>query len=81
VDVDPVESIVEHIDMNAAAPRFDSNALMAGVDLDALVAKVDINAVLDRVDPDATCEVYDWGDRPAELPAPLTAWIERRPGQ
>ncbi len=22
-----------------------------------------------------TCEVYDWGDRPAELPAPLTAWI------
>jgi uncharacterized RDD family membrane protein YckC len=25
-----------------------------------------------------TCEVYDWGDRPAELPAPLTAWITKR---
>lgn len=25
-----------------------------------------------------TCEIYDWGDRPAELPAPLTAWIARR---
>jgi uncharacterized RDD family membrane protein YckC len=25
-----------------------------------------------------TCEVYDWGDRPAELPAPLTAWVARR---
>ena len=25
-----------------------------------------------------TCEVYDWGDRPAELPAPLSAWIARR---
>ncbi len=25
-----------------------------------------------------TCEVYDWGDRPAELPAPLTAWLARR---
>lgn len=25
-----------------------------------------------------TCEVYDWGDRPAEMPAPLTAWITRR---
>jgi len=24
-------------------------------------------------------EVYDWGDRPAELPAPLTAWIRRQP--
>ena len=22
-------------------------------------------------------EVYDWGDRPAELPAPLTAWVRR----
>lgn len=28
-----------------------------------------------------TCEVYDWGDRPAELPAPLTAWIARRDSQ
>jgi uncharacterized RDD family membrane protein YckC len=25
-----------------------------------------------------TCEVYDWGDRPADIPAPLTRWIERR---
>lgn len=25
-----------------------------------------------------TGEVYDWGDRPAELPAPLTAWIADR---
>lgn len=25
-----------------------------------------------------TCEVYDWGDRPAEQPPPLTAWLERR---
>ena len=25
-----------------------------------------------------TCEVYDWGDRPAELPAPLTAWIYKK---
>ncbi|MFN8124886.1 MAG: RDD family protein [Candidatus Nanopelagicales bacterium] len=25
-----------------------------------------------------TCEVYDWGDRPAEMPAPLTAWIAKR---
>jgi uncharacterized RDD family membrane protein YckC len=22
-------------------------------------------------------EIYDWGDRPAELPAPLTAWVRR----
>ncbi len=22
--------------------------------------------------------VYDWGDRPAELPAPVTRWLERR---
>lgn len=22
--------------------------------------------------------VYDWGDRPAQLPAPLTRWLERR---
>ena len=22
--------------------------------------------------------LYDWGDRPAELPAPLTAWVRRR---
>lgn len=22
--------------------------------------------------------VYDWGDRPAEMPAPLTRWVERR---
>lgn len=27
-----------------------------------------------------TCEVYDWGDRPAELPAPITAWIAKRAG-
>lgn len=25
-----------------------------------------------------TAVVYDWGDRPAELPAPLTRWLERR---
>ena len=25
-----------------------------------------------------TAVVYDWGDRPAELPAPLTAWLEDR---
>jgi uncharacterized RDD family membrane protein YckC len=25
-----------------------------------------------------TSVVYDWGDRPAEMPAPLTRWIERR---
>lgn len=25
-----------------------------------------------------TCEVYDWGDRPVDIPAPLTRWIERR---
>ena len=24
-----------------------------------------------------TSVVYDWGDRPAEMPAPLTRWIER----
>ena len=28
-----------------------------------------------------TCEVYDWGDRAAELPAPLTAWIARQAGR
>lgn len=22
--------------------------------------------------------VYDWGDRPAEIPAPLTRWVDRR---
>jgi uncharacterized RDD family membrane protein YckC len=22
-----------------------------------------------------TCEVYDWGDRPAQLPSPLTSWL------
>ena len=22
--------------------------------------------------------LYDWGDRPAEMPAPLTAWVQRR---
>ena len=25
-------------------------------------------------------EIYDWGDRPAELPAPLTAWVQRHSG-
>ena len=25
-----------------------------------------------------TAVVYDWGDRPADIPAPLTNWIERR---
>lgn len=25
-----------------------------------------------------TCEVYDWGDRPAEMPNPLTQWLSRR---
>jgi uncharacterized RDD family membrane protein YckC len=25
--------------------------------------------------------LYDWGDRPAELPAPLTAWVRRRTGE
>jgi uncharacterized RDD family membrane protein YckC len=25
--------------------------------------------------------LYDWGDRPAELPAPVTAWIRRRAGE
>lgn len=25
-----------------------------------------------------TCVVYDWGDRPAELPGPLAAYLERR---
>ena len=25
-----------------------------------------------------TSVVYDWGDRPAEMPAPLTRWIEKR---
>lgn len=25
-----------------------------------------------------TCEVYDWGDRPAQLPSPLTWWLSRR---
>jgi uncharacterized RDD family membrane protein YckC len=24
-----------------------------------------------------TTVVYDWGDRPAELPAPLTSWVMR----
>ena len=24
--------------------------------------------------------VYDWGDRPAELPAPVTAWLRQRQG-
>jgi uncharacterized RDD family membrane protein YckC len=27
-----------------------------------------------------TAEVYDWGDRAAELPAPVTAWIARQAG-
>jgi uncharacterized RDD family membrane protein YckC len=25
--------------------------------------------------------LYDWGDRPAELPAPLTAWVKQRVGE
>jgi uncharacterized RDD family membrane protein YckC len=25
-----------------------------------------------------TAVIYDWGDRPAEVPAPLTRWLERR---
>jgi uncharacterized RDD family membrane protein YckC len=25
-----------------------------------------------------TCVVYDWGDRPAEMPAPLSWWLSRR---
>lgn len=25
-----------------------------------------------------TAVVYDWGDRPAEMPAPLSRWLERR---
>lgn len=27
-----------------------------------------------------TAEVYDWGERPAELPAPFTAWLMERQG-
>jgi hypothetical protein len=22
--------------------------------------------------------VYDWGDRPAEMPAPVTSWVTKR---
>ena len=25
-----------------------------------------------------TAVVYDWGDRPAKLPAPMTRWLERQ---
>jgi uncharacterized RDD family membrane protein YckC len=28
-----------------------------------------------------TAVVYDWGDRPADIPAPLAAWIETRQEQ
>jgi uncharacterized RDD family membrane protein YckC len=27
-----------------------------------------------------TCVVYDWGDRPAELPAPISAFLARKAG-
>jgi len=50
--------------------------VLAGVGLIMGVMSSGHRALHDRLV--GTCVVYDWGDRPAEMPAPLSRWLARR---
>jgi uncharacterized RDD family membrane protein YckC len=50
--------------------------LVLGLGLVGIVLGREHRALHDAIA--GTAVVYDWGDRPAELPAPLTRWLERK---
>jgi len=50
--------------------------LLAGVGLIMGIMSSGHRTLHDRLV--GTCVVYDWGDRPAEMPAPLSRWLARR---
>ncbi len=50
--------------------------LVLGLGLAGIVLGKERRALHDVIA--GTAVVYDWGDRPAEVPAPLTRWLERR---
>ena len=50
--------------------------LLFGLGLAGIVLGRERRALHDAIA--GTAVVYDWGDRPAEMPAPLTQWLERR---
>lgn len=50
--------------------------LLLGLGLVGIVTGKERRALHDVIA--GTAVIYDWGDRPAEVPAPLTRWLERR---
>lgn len=50
--------------------------LVLGLGLVGIVTGKERRALHDVIA--GTAVIYDWGDRPAEVPAPLTRWLERR---
>jgi uncharacterized RDD family membrane protein YckC len=55
---------------------FPLSFLVLGLGLLGIVLGKERRALHDVIA--GTAVVYDWGDRPAELPAPMTRWLESR---
>lgn len=55
---------------------FPLNFLLFGLGFAGIVFDRERRALHDYLAKSAV--VYDWGDRPAELPAPLSRWLDRR---
>jgi uncharacterized RDD family membrane protein YckC len=55
---------------------FPISLVLAGVNVVLVMLHRERRALHDLVS--GTCVVYDWGDRPAEMPAPLSWWLSRR---
>jgi uncharacterized RDD family membrane protein YckC len=49
------------------------SVILLGIGLLMAVFGAERKALHDHIG--GTCIVYDWGDRPAEMPAPLTSWL------
>ena len=49
------------------------SVILLGIGLLMAVFGAERKALHDHIG--GTCVVYDWGDRPAEMPAPLTSWL------
>jgi hypothetical protein len=48
-----LDTIIEHVQLDAVVARVDLQAVIDRVDVDAIVARADLQAVIDRVDVDA----------------------------
>src|ERR1022692_3183240 len=59
---DPLEALVQAIDLNAVVDRIDINGILRNVDVSALIDQVDINEILQRVDVGALLDRIDMND-------------------